>query len=191
MTEETEDKLEQIPEIFRADSEADPNLPKPPEDVRDTVAFNFSYKWEPFTSNGHHLTFNQHCEERLERANCSHWGSAIYKWEGPMTKGPHAGKPGILIGETGDLRQRIKQYISGTQESGNKYWREAFLSQGNIRLFILIISEAKLRTPEGESSSLVMRDLESNNARLVFEQLLVMREIARADENRWLVNRKV
>ena len=76
--------------------------------------------WEPFTYSGTHLTFAQHARTRLDRAIYSHWGPTVYKWAGPLTSGANAGKVGVLIGDTGDLRQRIKQYVSGTQDRGNR-----------------------------------------------------------------------
>ena len=84
------------------------------------VSARLSGEWESFRSNGVHLTFAQHVGERLERAKCSHRGAAVYKWEGRITDGPHLGETGILIGETNDLRRRIKQYVSGTQKRGQQ-----------------------------------------------------------------------
>jgi len=93
----------------------------------DKLDFHLEYEWQPFTMAGRHLTFIEHQETRLLRDKCSHWGAAIYKWEGTLTQGEHAGRFGILIGETDDLRQRIKQYAKGTQPRGNAYWRKEFL----------------------------------------------------------------
>jgi len=157
----------------------------------ESLNFDFEYAWEPFTVQGRHLTFEEHHNVRLSRADCSHWGAAVYKWEGLLIQGDHAGEAGILIGETKDLRQRIKQYISGTQESGNKYWREQFLTKGDVRLYVLRFVQGKISTPAGESETLGTGDLVRNNIRLVLEQLLVRREVARGDEKRWVVNRKL
>jgi hypothetical protein len=85
------------------------------------------YDWRPFTLDGQHLNFRQHVTSRLSETCCSHWGPTVYKWQGRLEGGPHASSVGILIGETSDLRQRVKQYVSGTQERGNKLWRESFL----------------------------------------------------------------
>jgi len=98
-----------------------------------TLTAQLRYSWQPFLVAGRHLSFADHVSARLERGLCSWWGPAIYKWEGPVRSGPNAGKIGILIGETGDLRQRIKQYVSGTQERGNKLWRETFLSVSDAK----------------------------------------------------------
>jgi hypothetical protein len=135
-----------------------------------------------------HQTFAQHVTSRLERSRCSHWGSAVYKWEGPLSKGPNAGKTGVLIGETKNLRQRIKQYVSGTQERGNKLWREIFLTQGEIWLYTLhlsefLVGESSERTPVSLNEALA-----SNNMRLVLEQMLVLREVAKNDKSLWIVN---
>ncbi len=157
----------------------------------ESLNFNLKYIWEPFTSQGVHLPFEEHRSTRLTRSACSHWGAAVYKWEGPVTEGPHTGKVGVLIGETEDLRQRIKQYVSGTQVAGNKYWREQFLEKGIIRLYILGELGGEVTTPDGGSLAVGKEGLRSNNTRLVVEQLLVLREIARADPTRWIVNRKL
>jgi hypothetical protein len=157
----------------------------------ESLDFEFNYSWEPFTFQGKHLTFQEHCKSRLSRSVCSHWGPAVYKWEGLLIQGEHSGEIGILIGETDDLRRRVKQYISGMQESGNKYWREQFLTKGNVRLYILRLAEGCIRTPPGESLPINNDALTSNNIRLVLEQLLVLREVAQRDEKRWIVNRKL
>ncbi len=150
------------------------------------------YVWEPFTFNGRHLSFKEHCGTRLNEANCSHWGAAVYKWEGLLTQGAQVGKVGVLIGETDDLRQRIKQYISGTQKSGNKYWRETFLENGDVHLYILNVGQVKIISSCGEPIIFKTNDIfKNNNLRLVLEQLLVLRENLRKDEKHWIVNRKL
>ena len=50
-----------------------------------------------------------------------------------------------LFGETGDLRRRIKQYVTGTQDRGNKLWKETFLSLGDIRLYTLELATGKTK----------------------------------------------
>jgi hypothetical protein len=122
---------------------------------------------------------------RLERALCSWWGPAIYKWEGTVRSGPNAGKTGVLIGETGDLRQRVKQYVSGTQERGNKLWRETFLSLSDAQLYTLHLESFAVggRTPLSSAEA-----LQSNNMRLILEQLLVMQVISSRNEALWVVN---
>jgi hypothetical protein len=156
--------------------------------TRETVEFQLEYGWKPFTVACRHLDFRQHCSSRLCEGDCNHWGPAIYKWEGRVTEGEYAGRTGILIGETGDLRQRIKQYISGTQEHGNKYWREQFLTKGDVYLYVLESPRLRFKGPLFEW---VNPDLSSNSIRLVLEQSLVFREISKGDGARWIVNRKL
>lgn len=143
------------------------------------------YEWRPFLLSGNHLSFAEHVAARLERALCSWWGPAIYKWEGPVKAGPNAGKTGVLIGETGDLRQRVKQYISGTQERGNKLWREAFLSVSDARLYTLHLESFAV---EGRSPVTAEEALQSNNMRLILEQLLVMQALSVSSSSTWVVN---
>ena len=107
--------------------------------ARQFIQATLEYQWEPFTLRGRHLTFKEHIHSRLERAYSSHWGPAVYRWKGEVRQGPCLGRIGVLIGETSDLRHRIKQYISGTQKRGNKLWRETFLNLGDIRLDILTV----------------------------------------------------
>lgn len=80
--------------------------------MADFLNMELEYSWEPFTFQGKHLTFHEHRRSRLSSAACSHWGPAVYKWEGLLTKGEHMGETGVLIGQCDDLRQRIKQYVS-------------------------------------------------------------------------------
>jgi len=101
-----------------------------------------------------------------------------------VTTGAHAGKRGILIGETGDMRSRIKEYISGTQERGNKLWRDTFLSRGDICLYVLCLDSFMV---SGRSVDPVAV-LSSGNLRLVIEQLLVMQIVADANDEVWVVN---
>ncbi len=148
-----------------------------------------SYLWEPFESGGCHLTFAQHVAERLEASRCSHWGPAVYKWEGLVAAGPHKGRLGILIGETADLRHRIKQYVSGTQERGNQLWRETFLRLGDVRLYILKLQRFTATTGSAPRDLPSSELLESANGRLVLEQLLVMQaRAASVDSGAWIVN---
>jgi hypothetical protein len=58
----------------------------------------------------------------ISRPRWCHWNAAVYEREGMLRRGDRAGQIGVLISEAGDLRQRIKQYISGTQQRGNKLW---------------------------------------------------------------------
>ncbi len=143
------------------------------------------YSWVPFTVGGDHLSFAQHRGAVLRQGLCSHWGPAVYKWEGLLTEGPHGGKVGILIGETSDIRARVKQYLTGTQERGNKLWRETFLAQAEAQLYTLRLSSLRVsgRSPVESSTALA-----SANIRLVLEQLLVMKAVAEADDSRWVVN---
>jgi len=155
---------------------------------RESLDFQLESGWRPFTLCGKHLSFREHCISRLCQADCNHWGPAVYKWEGLIKEGEHAGQTGVLIGETGDLRSRIKQYVSGTQESGNKFWRERFLTKGEIYLYVL---ESAILRSKWSSFESKLSDLSGANVRLVLEQLLVFREAARGDGTRWIVNRKL
>ena len=152
------------------------------------LAAELEYSWKPFVVDGQHLTFSEHLSTRLESHRCSHWGPAVYKWEGPTTDGPHAGQIGLLIGETSDLRQRIKQYVSGTQERGNKLWREIFLSRGDARLYTLASWSLAVVAHDGAHTRFGPDALTSPNVRLVLEQLLVMRAVSDADASVWVVN---
>jgi hypothetical protein len=143
------------------------------------------YSWQPFSLDANHLSFGDHVTARLERHRCNFWGPAVYKWEGIIKSGPHMGKRGVLIGETSDLRQRIKQYVSGTQERGNKLWRETFLKAGDIHLYILCLESF---TVSGRQPIPAKDVFASNNLRLVLEQLLVMQTVADAGSTTWVVN---
>ena len=156
-----------------------------------SLTADFAYEWEPFLVEGKHLNFDDHRKTRLSRGKCSHWDAAVYKWEGVLTAGQHSGEVGVLIGETGDLRQRIKQYVSGTQQSGNHYWREEYLTKGDIRLFVLSFPRLRVAEPPEEWETFGMENLGSDNLRLVLEQLLVLGESARRSEGRWIVNRRL
>jgi hypothetical protein len=156
--------------------------------VPERISAEFDYSWKPFLFDGLHLTFRQHVSTRLVSHRCSHWGPAVYKWDGPVTDGPHAGQTGVLIGETSDLRQRIKQYISGTQERGNKLWRETFLAKGDIRLHTLVLPAFALAWADADSLRMGQEGVASANARVAIEQLLVMRAVAEADDLTWVVN---
>jgi hypothetical protein len=150
-----------------------------------TMNVELKYTWQPFAVGGKHLSFSEHITARLERGLCSWWGPAIYKWEGPVHSGPKTGKVGVLIGETGDLRQRIKQYVSGTQERGNKLWRETFLSLGDIRLYTLNLVSFAV---DGRTNMAAGEVLARNNLRLILEQLLVMHILSSSNGSVWVVN---
>ena len=156
--------------------------------MNERLLAELSYEWLPFTFAAVHLTFAQHCGTRLESSRCSHWGPAVYKWEGAVSSGPNSGKVGVLIGETDDLRQRIKAYISGTQERGNRLWRETFLQMGDIRLWVLRLRGFSVQVGEQVLPVPASELLGSNNRRLVVEQLLVMRAVHEAQGNVWVVN---
>lgn len=153
--------------------------------------FAFEYDWQPFTVGGKHLTFTRHKNTRLRETQCSHWGAAVYKWEGALTAGPHIGETGILIGETDDIRQRIKQYVSGQQPGGNAYWRSAFLEQGDIRLYILQLKAADFRLDALAPIRFDPLDFSSGNRRVAYEQTLIMREVESKRPDVWIVNRKL
>ncbi len=155
----------------------------------ESVQLRLDYEWEPFTLRGRHLTFEEHCDARLTKAECSHLGEAVYKWEGTLTSGEHTGKVGVLIGETGDLRQRIKQYVSGTQERGNLLWRETFLTRGKIYLFILRVTHGSIENRGKAGCAAADISLSSANIRRTLEQLLVTKERTMCiREDVWIVN---
>ncbi|HTU19891.1 MAG TPA: hypothetical protein VMG10_17645 [Gemmataceae bacterium] len=129
-----------------------------------TLTAELKYCWRPFLVGGQHLSFVEHKSARLKRRLCSCWGPAIYKWEGIFRSGAHAGKTGVLIGETGDLRQRIKQCVSGTQERGNKLWRITFLSVSDAKLYTLHLDSFVVGDRE---PMLTEQALRSNNVRLI------------------------
>lgn len=149
---------------------------------------SIQYEWVPFTLNGAHITFIQHKSSRLEQTKCSQWGAAIYMWKGQLDIGPKSGKTGVLIGETKNIRQRIKQYISGTQPRGNKLWRESFLELGDIFLYTLRLVSFRIAFEDGSKEITPDNALASNNMRLILEQLLISREIIQGDPGLWVVN---
>ena len=164
-------------------------------DVMKNLGFSFDYQWEPFEVEGKHLSFYEHKTTRLNQNKCSHWGAAIYKWEGMLDDGPNSGRKGILIGETDNLRQRIKQYISGTQPNGNAYWRKNFLERGEIYLYILNMERVVFESYEElvYQKDMNPNDFSSGNRRVIYEQLLILREVELRDKDDeiWVVNRKL
>lgn len=157
----------------------------------DGLCLNLKYEWQPFTVGGTHLTFNQHIATRLERSSCSHWGAVVYKWEGLLERGSHSGMVGVLIGETGDIRQRIKGYVNGNQKNGNAYWRQDFLTNGDIYLYALRLYQARFGEEDTHLGELGLDEFESGSRRVAYEQLLVMNETALGRPQTWVVNRKL
>jgi len=152
-----------------------------------TLTFQLEYEWMPFKVNGSHLIFHEYENNgiRLEKGECSYYGAAIYKWEGTITEGVNKGKTGILIGETDDIRARLNQYKSGTQKSGNKYWREHFLRNGSIGYWVLNLKNCSLDNKKIDS-----KQIERKNFRLVLEQLLVMELLDNCNQSQtWVVNK--
>lgn len=149
-------------------------------------AVKFDHKWVPFEVSGRPYSFSKRELSRLTKTTCSHWGAAIYRWEGKMLRGPFAGKLGVLIGETDDLRARINSYATGTQPSGNAYWRAQFLECCNSSLFILECTQ--LEFSDGLTVPLAEL-LRSKNGRLVMEQLLILHERCQEHTEKWIVNK--
>ena len=152
-----------------------------------TLIFQLEYEWVPFKVNNRHLIFSEYEDNgiRLEQGKCSHWGAAIYKWEGIITEGENQGKTGILVGETDDIRTRLNQYKSGTQKSGNRYWREHFLRNGSIGYWVLNLKRCSI-----DNKTIDSNRIESKNFRLVLEQLLVMDLLGKYDQTKtWVVNK--
>jgi len=156
----------------------------------ESLELKIEYLWNPFLYKGGHLTFNDCKNVILRQEDCSYWGAAVYKWEGQITIGDHAGELGVLIGETLDLRQRIKQYISGTQESGNKYWREEFLSKGNIYFFILTLMGGYVLSKSEKLVSIGKDSFKSKSRRLIIEKSLILKELSENKDRKWVVNRE-
>ncbi len=167
----------------------------------DKLRLELVYEWEPFTVNGQHLTFAQLRERQLFSNECSHWGAAIYKWQGLVTKGTRFGKVGILIGETDDLRQCVQQYASARGASRDALARSEFLSAGDIRLSIFRLHNATLNVEDSQCvqdsqevldglQPVLQASLVHNNAkrRTLYQQLL---QLGKAMQNRsyiWIVN---
>jgi hypothetical protein len=105
--------------------------------------------------------------------------------KGNLRVGEKAGKTGILVGETDDIRARLNQYKTGTQTSGNKYWREEFLRKGDIFYWVFELQRCQL-----QGVRVHREQLSSKNFRLVLEQLLVRELLASYDPSTtWIVNR--
>ena len=100
--------------------------------------------------------------------------------------GRSCGKRDVLIGETDDLRSRINQYATGTQQGGNRYWRTQFLECSEANLYVLECS--RLEFPTGTIVP-ISEILKFKNGRLVLEQLLVLNERHAASEDKWIVNK--
>ena len=53
-----------------------------------SLTYHIDYEWAPFIVNGKHLSFREYDRGvRLIQGECSHWGPAIYKWEGLILEG--------------------------------------------------------------------------------------------------------
>ena len=93
-----------------------------------------------------------------------------------------------MIGETSKLRQRIKQYVSGTQKNGNRLWRETFLNLGEIRLDVLKIHSFFIAHKQSGLVNSPDEALSSSNQRVLLEQLLVRQAVSCKDDRTWIVN---
>jgi hypothetical protein len=149
------------------------------------MKLEFNHSWEPFTVNHSPFIYASHFKTRLINSSCSHWGPVIYKWQGVITQQGHEyeGKMGILIGETQNLRSRLKQYSTGTQHGGNLWWRNQFLECGSISFHVLNIKDCFINGQREDPR------LESKNWRLVLEQLLVLESVRSSGSDQWIVNR--
>ena len=154
---------------------------------RSTVSFD--YQWEPFTVDDYHYSLREHSSKRLSMESSSHWGAAIYKWQGRLTSGQHSGKLGVLIGETDDLRQRINQYKTGTQNNGNRYWREQFLSKGDIRLYVLALNSFSYEGDLGLKRVNPATVMTTKNGRVILEEILIFNELPLDPATKWIVNK--
>ncbi|MBM3948129.1 MAG: hypothetical protein FJ312_02590 [SAR202 cluster bacterium] len=148
------------------------------------------YQWEPFIFEGSHLTF-QSLPPRLLETKCSHTGPAVHRWEGNVTNGPYAGKTGVLIGETKNLLDRIRQYKNGTQQFGSSWWRENFLTKGDIYLDDLALRGGRL-VIQDKNIPIVPDALMLESFRLVLEKFPILQErLLASDESQiWLVNKE-
>lgn len=149
-----------------------------------SIKVEFDYEWTPFMYNGSKYSFST---QRFYEAKCDQSGSFIYRWKGQLSKGPHKGKTGVLIGETTNIIRRIGDYKSKTQESGNLFWRKKFLSCGTIYLYLLKLKNFSLNG-NCLSDNQVMG---SKSLRLVIEQSLVGHERSLNGSNSkfWIVNK--
>lgn len=139
----------------------------------DKLRLELAYDWEPFKVKDQALTFAQLCQMQLFRNECSHWGAAIYKWEGVLTQGARFGKVGILIDETDDMRQCIEQYARASPGSKEAYARDDFLLEGDIRLYIFRATNATLNVEDVQSPAPGSTDI-LDARRSLYEALLVM-----------------
>lgn len=104
------------------------------------LRFGLEYEWEPFSVAGEQLTFQQLAGRQLLRNECSHWGAAIFKWEGLITASDAGGRTGALgvsFGQTDDISRRIQEHAAATRPSHPDNYVLGFLLSGDIRLFIL------------------------------------------------------
>jgi hypothetical protein len=157
--------------------------------VTKSLAISFKYHWEPFVVAGSHYSIREDFSKRVTEKSSSHWGAAIYKWQGSLESGPNEGKFGVLVGETHDLRQRINNYKSGLQPAGNRYWREEFLLRGDIRLFILALDSFHYSGSVGNQSAIPLDILAGKNHRVILEELLVLEELHQDQTIKWVVNK--
>ncbi len=139
----------------------------------DTLRFELQYEWECFTVEGQALTFAQLGKKKLFPNECSHWGAAVYKWEGAITRGFHVGKVGILIGETESIARRIQEYATATSARGILYTHRAFLAGGDMRLFILKVHDASVGSTKPKSIFGSWPISDAKERRLLLKELLL------------------
>ena len=154
----------------------------------DALRFELEYEWEPFMVTGQHLNFAQLCKRQLFPNECSHWGTAVYKWEGLLTRGTHVGKVGILIGETENISQCIQQYATATSESADFYKHKSFLSQGDVRLFIFKVHKATLGIEEPKSIFESLLVSSPRERRIVYKELWVTNQVLEKQPHIVLMN---
>ncbi len=170
----------------------------------DKLKLELEYEWELFTVTGQHLSFAQLRGIQLFRNECSHWGAAIYKWQGMVMEGARFPKIGILIGETNDISQRIQQYANARPASQDAQVRDDFLLSGDIRLYIFKPHNAALQIEDAQSvpDAEPVRDeayplfqalLIQNTAkrRALYQQLLLLGKVAQHRRHIWLVHTEV
>ena len=153
----------------------------------DEVRVRGEFTWTPFTVGDEQPCFQRLVRLRLNRGDCSHWGPAVYRWEGLVGSGEHEGRTGLYIGETKDLRARINQYRKGTQKKGNARVREEFPERGDIRLWVIEAATLSLSGP-GLCVTYVQHDFSDSYVRKLVESLLLCAQRANEDSGYWVVN---
>lgn len=157
----------------------------------DTLRLDLEYEWEPFTVIGQPLTFQQLAGTQLFRNECSHWGAAVFKWEGLVTRVGDSGRMGqlgVLFGEADNIAHRIQQYAAAKIGTLDHEYREGFLLSGDIRLLIFHAHRATFDNKEPGVAFRWFLDYWVAKRRAVLVELLIL-DYTRKHPFVWLVNR--